>query len=301
MTPEEIRRDVEEAGLGEFWPGLEALLLPTVLLRPSPAEDELIPAGASKLGGAPDLPPGTPWPIGPDGQPCMFLAQVNLAESAPFDAEGALPRYGLLSFFAASGGQAGIAESQPGGDPVLYFDADPAGFARASSPDGLEDWDRLAPQRFAFEASWTLPGVWSHRLPFYEPGKPYNDPVWVERNSCYGDLSLFEPKEQGAWSEFQLLGYPDTFQGDEEQRLEMAARGILPPYPGPPDYQELFTRGFELVHDDALRDWRLLFQVPEDSHSGLVIGDAGLLFYFIRRVDLAARNFGQARCVMQCA
>jgi uncharacterized protein YwqG len=62
--------------------------------------DSAVPveADASRLGGLPDLPSSTSWPRDDDG-PLSFIAQVNLADVAPYDSEGVLPRDGLLSFF----------------------------------------------------------------------------------------------------------------------------------------------------------------------------------------------------------
>src|SRR5688572_18856159 len=55
--------------------------------------------GASRLGGEPDLPTGTPWPIGPgwDGEaPMDFLAQIDLDTVARRDVDGLLPKSGVL-------------------------------------------------------------------------------------------------------------------------------------------------------------------------------------------------------------
>ena len=70
--------------------------------------------GASKFGGRPHLPAGFAWPwyhgetLYYDGKnftkvsvhrPLSFLCQIDLAEAAPLDKTGLLPKSGLLSFF----------------------------------------------------------------------------------------------------------------------------------------------------------------------------------------------------------
>lgn len=61
----------------------------------TPAIDDRLAPGTSKLGGAPDLPPGTPWPARA-GAPLAFVLQLDLSG---IDTGGELPADGLLSFF----------------------------------------------------------------------------------------------------------------------------------------------------------------------------------------------------------
>lgn len=55
----------------------------------------------SFFGGKPFLPADFQWPrcTLDDDLPLAFLGQLNLADVAPFDTEGLLPRQGILSFF----------------------------------------------------------------------------------------------------------------------------------------------------------------------------------------------------------
>lgn len=54
---------------------LIALLRPAIALSATRANDAEIPLGASKFGGAPDVPPGFEWPMWND-KPLGFLAQI---------------------------------------------------------------------------------------------------------------------------------------------------------------------------------------------------------------------------------
>ncbi len=65
---------------------LIALLRPALALSATRADDSQIPLGASKFGGAPDVPAGFEWPKWNE-KPLGFLAQINLEEVAPFDLE----------------------------------------------------------------------------------------------------------------------------------------------------------------------------------------------------------------------
>ncbi len=52
------------------------LLRPAIALSATRVEDAQIPLGASKFGGAPDVPLGFVWPTW-DEKPLGFLAQIN--------------------------------------------------------------------------------------------------------------------------------------------------------------------------------------------------------------------------------
>jgi hypothetical protein len=72
---------------------IDELRAPAVIMRTIKGKPGL---GASKVGGDPDLPPGTKWPSGTSG-PFSFVAQIDLstiAKHAPL-----LPKRGLLAFF----------------------------------------------------------------------------------------------------------------------------------------------------------------------------------------------------------
>lgn len=70
-----------------------------VWLIPKRVDEATLALGTTKLGGHPDLPPGTDWPR-VKGEPLTFLAQVRLEEVVPhLPAKHPLPKAGLLSFF----------------------------------------------------------------------------------------------------------------------------------------------------------------------------------------------------------
>jgi hypothetical protein len=97
MTEAELRSRLVQAGLTRA-KAIEAVVArawPTAFLRAckeEEGEEGDAPLGASRLGGAPDLPPDVQTPA-------AFLGQVNLAEVAPYAPQGVLPADGLLGFF----------------------------------------------------------------------------------------------------------------------------------------------------------------------------------------------------------
>ena len=90
----------------------------------------------------------------------------------------------------------------------------------------------------------------------------------------------------------RLGGVPHEIQNPMEAECELARRGEDPlalPY----------SRREEIAEVAKAR-WRLLLQVDSDEAAGTMWGDAGMLYYWIRDDDLAARRFDRAWCVMQC-
>jgi uncharacterized protein YwqG len=49
------------------------------------------------------------------------------------------------------------------------------------------------------------------------------------------------------------------------------------------------------------RDWRLLLQVPSVDAAGMMWGDLGCLYYWIRDKDLKERRFERCWMILQCA
>ena len=62
--------------------------------------------------------------------------------------------------------------------------------------------------------------------------------------------------------------------------------------------------GYEGPRAEALREgaaaWRLLLQVDSEDDVGMMWGDAGRLYYWIRDEDLAAQNWDASWLILQC-
>ena len=53
---------------------------------------------------------------------------------------------------------------------------------------------------------------------------------------------------------------------------------------------------------DRSKDWQLLFQLDSvsDDDFELMFGDCGRIYYYIRKDDLAAKNFDNIWLILQC-
>ena len=126
------------AGLGRLTPALIPLLAASLRLKASAADEARLALGASKLGGLPDLPAGTPWP-GLGGVPLAFVAQVHLDDLRGYPVAQTLPRAGWLHFFYDARQQAfGDKPADRGAWQVLYAPGSaPNGLKRQAAPEAL--------------------------------------------------------------------------------------------------------------------------------------------------------------------
>ncbi len=291
MGASEFRAALVAAGLAEFADTLAAMVEPGVRLSPVPGDDAELPLGATKLGGRPDLVPGTPWPEF-RGLPHSFVAQVNLADVADLPGAQRLPSSGLLSFFFDSRQEAwGFDPSHRGGCRVLYSPAS-AALQRAAFPAMLaaqaRSWGlaRFASRGLRVEPIMTYPHPDSSDVLL---GVPQLDDLSrrgdraanSSRAMAYAVVyDAFAPMADGPHN--RLLGHPMLVQGDLQQDAQLAFHGV-PPFdpsvPRDPRCDQL---------EPGARCWRLLLQIDSVEDIGMMWGDVGCIYFLIRDQDLAA-------------
>jgi uncharacterized protein YwqG len=291
----ELQAAVEAAGLGAFWPRLAPHCRPSIRVLPQAASAEPLPLGTSHLGGVPDLPAGTAWPAW-QGRSLSFLAQLNLADLAAFEAATSLPPTGWLSFFYD-------AQEQPWGyDPadrgravVLYHPAN-AALAPAPLPADLSEaeYSAFPVVPLAFAAELTLPDSREQDLGIAE------DELTEAQRDAYWDLEHHHGDGTS-----RVLGNPDVIQGTMRDQCALVSRGINT---GSTKLQEASRQASGMSEEEidelvqqAPEEWLLLLQL--DSHedeANMMWGDSGRLYFWIPRLALAARDFGQVWQVLQC-
>ena len=92
----------------------------------------------------------------------------------------------------------------------------------------------------------------------------------------------------------QLLGYSGNIQGEMELECQLVTNGV---YTG--DREGYQNPRVQTLREGA-KDWMLLLQVDSDDEPGMMWGDLGRLYFWIRRQDLKARNFDNTWCILQC-
>jgi uncharacterized protein YwqG len=266
------------AGLGDHAAALDALTRPSIRLRAELIEETGI--GNTKLGGHPDLPPDFDWPQY-GGAPQSFIAQVNLAETHPYDLDRVLPPAGLLSFFYDSTQNVWGFDPKEGGAWAVNYTPDAADLVKREPPRDL-------PPEASFDATRLHPS-----------SEPTYAPAWFSEVAALNlthdqKFALADVLEGDEETIHRLFGHPDPIQGDMQLECQLVAHGL---YCGDASgYDD--PRAAELAPGAA--QWRLLLQVDSDDAAGMMWGDAGRLYYWMHEDDLAARNWTQARLVLQC-
>ncbi len=227
-----------------------ALLRPAVQLVPARAGDPVV----ARLGGTPELPPGTDWPQWPGHGPLGFVAEVDLAALAATGADAglALPTEGrLLAFY--------FDDPDGTGAVVLSGDPDSRPGSRLLHVDGTGPAADPAVELTAVEVL-TWPGDWH---PVLEQSGL--DELPDDFAEALGQL-LEDEVGVDVWGH-QLGGWASAVQGPVE--VEVAETHL-----GTATYDDAHTA-------EALR-WRPLLQVDSDAAAGTAWGDEGCLYWLAR-------------------
>jgi len=110
--------------------------------------------------------------------------------------------------------------------------------------------------------------------------KVYSDFVW--------DL------ESGNAPNHHLFGHAANIQGDTQLEAQLVSNGLYCGNDG--GYED--ARAQQLAK--GADDWMLLLQLDSDQEAGFMWGDVGMLYFWIRKQDLAQRAFDRTWLIMQC-
>jgi uncharacterized protein YwqG len=290
MNKKTILDSLKTAGHEALTKDLEALIRPAIFIKgkqlcPAPLDlsgkkskgkpglkkyEEalaLLRLGDSRFGGLPDLPPGTEWPKR-DDVPMEFVAQIRLADVAPFDAEKLLPAQGTLLFFYNSQWNSFDMDGDYNTCRVIFSDVPDEKLVRTKPPTiqwqgEYNDEPRPTPYlhgvaSLSFSQIEMPPGGVS---PFVTP-KSKLGKIWQDFSSNYAQTWSATPRD-GTYLENHLLGYID---GDD--------------YVG--------------AHKFKKKD-RLLLQVDSDDAAEFQWGDCDRLYFMLTEEQLAARDFSKVR------
>ncbi|MFI5492071.1 YwqG family protein [Actinoplanes sp. NPDC051859] len=254
--------------IADQWLGL---VLPAGRLEPI-GDDATTPV-VGHLGGNPRLPDGVEWPHWPDHGPLTYIAGIDCAALPATELGLPFPADGTLLFFYFDGqlddGDALVLPSEPdsaAGARVLYVPADVV-TREHTTPDGIRPYPRV---NLTVHLHATIGDTDHPRLvPAFDlAGRRDGHPL---RGDDF--TKAFYRWRDDSGQGHQIGGYPNAVQGPVED---------------------------EVADDSDATQWLLLAQIESDNRADMMWGDAGALYWLIRRDDLAAGRFDQARFTWQC-
>ena len=281
MNKADFQAALTSAGLSRLVKDIDRLARPSIRLLATKTDESLMKPGASKLGGVPDLPPGTAWPQ-LKGAPQSFIAQIRLDDVRQYDSEKVLPQSGMLWFFYDAQQETyGADPADRGGWQVLFKEGDLTNLQKTPFPAKL-------PAASKFNAC--SPGFASEITFSQQPPLEISDLDWTDEDQKKYEsvLSSFASQTGRITPRHRMLGFPDTIQDDMRLQCQLASNGVT-------DINDPKAAALS----KGATDWQLLLQVDTDQVIGMRWGDAGMLYYWIKSADLQTRHFDAGWLVLQ--
>ncbi len=284
-TENNLKQRFEKSGLLHHWDFFKSHLRNEILTTPKTVNEDELRLGQSKIGGQPDLPKNIEWFKEDNGKRLSFIAQINLSEVTEFDNSNSLPSQGILYFFYSAKADAwGFDIKDKDKFKVFYYEGPLEELQRKEFPADLVNYSRYKPCKLRFQSSVSIPN-WEHDYVSKQLTKKEID-KYIDATE---DLDLNVETNK-------LLGHSDNIQGPMELECQLVTNGL---YCGDErGYND--PRAKEL--EKGAGDWILLFQVDSNyEESGMIWGDAGMLYFWIRKDDLKNKKFDKCWLISQCA
>lgn len=261
-----MRDYILPAAMEPFRAQLEATRLD--FIRVTPAKASKTTPWQSKVGGIPYWPASMPWPVNPDGDPLVFLAQINFSE---IPALSPFPTKGIVQFFIND-------------DDLLGMDFDDGEvqdtFRVVFHPDVQSGKDHLL-----------------NKL----PEMPEEDDFLPHHPDVSHPLQFSMSTEVAAVTDYRFYEYfgADFFRqfGDEEWDIMDQFGKVIRPQGHKMGGYAYFTQDDPRKLDDPML---LLFQLDSDEMMDLMWGDMGVGHFFIRESDLKNLDFSRVLYDWDC-
>lgn len=250
---------------------------------------------SSKIGGKPFLPTDFEWPTFTSKEdnitrPLSFFCQLNLAELNSYDKDNVLPEQGMLSFFYECESFCWGFDPEDKGAARVFFFEDLNGFIQFDIPKDLNE-EYIIPElgvRFDTVESY----------PLFEEFDVLNNTEydWDEYDSVLAELGVDVEED---FEEHKILGYADLIQSEMLTECERATRDM---YCGDPESYQNTPNDVKADVNEKAKEWILLLQLGtiEKDDFQWMFGDCGMLYYYIKKEDLAERRFDNMWFSVQC-
>lgn len=267
----------DEQGIQEHLDFLKSLRTPAIAIAAS-AEPKL-----SRIGGLPLLPADVPWPEWKN-KPLAFLCQIDLREIPQACDRHGLPSSGMLYFFYTQEQETWGFDPKDEGSCQVVYSSSPSDAPR-TAPDRLRKDYVYTEKPVAFIPVETYPDWQDDRVTNLDLNDTQGDQYTELCSDVFGDNPAHH-----------LFGYPSPIQGnDMDLECQLVSHGL---YCGDASgYQD--PRANEL--EAGKHDWILLLQLDTDDDAGMMWGDCGRLYFWIKKEDLAKSYFDKCWMILQCS
>ncbi len=241
--------------------------------------------GFSKIGGLPNLSSDIDWPLWKES-PLAFLCQISILE-LPSDAvlRQSLAEGYLYFFYDQEQTTWGFDPADIGSWKVIYSLAPPSAHVR-QAPSDLDNDCVYIEKPIQFKPILSLPDPQRLEAAVTEDdsSEQFFDSLIDQKHSMFAD----QPHHQ-------IGGYPDVVQNDTmELECQLVSSGLY--FGDGSGYEDPRAAALE----SGASDWRLLLQLDSDDEVGVMWGDSGLIYFWIRESDLKRRAFDKCWMILQC-
>jgi uncharacterized protein YwqG len=216
--------------------------------------------GRSMLGGIPAI--SAAWPRF-EGRPLSCVAQIDLEDVHAAGGPDWLPRRGRLNFFYECEHGGWGMEAADAGVAVVIYEAETTGLA--SEPEDLALDYRFSAYPVTFRTDVSFPGEDRIEIDW----KGLNPASSSALESALDSLAAAEPTHQ-------IGGFPTAIQNDD---MELDC--------------------VRWVGGDV-SEWRLLLQLDTDNDAGMMWGDTGMIYFWVREQNARAGDFSKIWMILQC-
>lgn len=280
LTPSELKVKFENLGLGEYWVKFEPLLRNEIRIIISRSDTVNQILGKSKVGGQPDLPKEINWFREKNDKSLSFIAQINLSEIKTFDKDNLLPDSGILYFFYSAEQEVWGFDPKDKDKFKVHYSTDTQNIIKQEFPSDLPDYARYKECKLDFKTTVALPS-WDNEI--------------VQTSLSEKEINQYLNLPQD-YAINKMFGYANNIQSEMELECQLVSNGL---YCGDASgYNDPKAKGLE----KGAKDWILLFQIDSEvEKTGMMWGDVGRLYFWIKREDLKKKNFNNSWMILQCS
>lgn len=272
------KKVVQEKDLSEYRQYIDSLREPAIRIE----KDNK--SGLSKIGGIPLGNASFQWPEW-KGKPLSFLCQIDLSAIPKSESTSLLPNDGILYFFYDQEQSTwGFDPKDRGSWSVIYI-SEKNELKPINAPAGLSKEYIYNEKYIKFSELLMYPDWQDDRIDKLNLNDAQSDEYFELRSSIFQN----QPAHQ-------LLGYPSPVQGNQmDLESQLVSNGL---YCGDATgYNDPKAKELE----PGRYDWILLLQLDSDDDTGMMWGDVGMLYFWIRKNDLKNKDFSNVWMILQCS